>query len=132
MCPLTAWWRIGFWECEKLCIEITPFIWSIKNSFTGTHCFTCRFRQPLISSRCGLRHESRRNCRRLFWDTSSRRSFRRHSESRTILLTGDLADDHPGSHSFSIPVAISIIMELIMILIPSVLDVIIEVKGDGN
>ncbi|XP_075477256.1 uncharacterized protein LOC142518379 [Primulina tabacum] len=38
-----------------------------------------------LSSSIGERsHESRRNGRRLFWDTLSRHSFRRHSESPTI------------------------------------------------
>ncbi|KAI3449027.1 hypothetical protein Pfo_005692 [Paulownia fortunei] len=41
--------------------------------------------------------ESRRNSRRLFWDTLSRRSFRRNSDSPTIVFATGLADDL-GSH----------------------------------
>uniref|UniRef100_A0A5B7A279 RING-type domain-containing protein n=1 Tax=Davidia involucrata TaxID=16924 RepID=A0A5B7A279_DAVIN len=45
-----------------------------------------------ISSR-----ETRRNSRRLFWDAFSRRSSRRHSDSRTFLFSTDDTDDL-GSH----------------------------------
>ncbi|KAA8535275.1 hypothetical protein F0562_030278 [Nyssa sinensis] len=45
-----------------------------------------------ISSR-----EARRNSRRLFWDAFSRRSSRRHSDSRTFLFSTDDTDDL-GSH----------------------------------
>ncbi|GMP42528.1 hypothetical protein CsSME_00012242 [Camellia sinensis var. sinensis] len=41
--------------------------------------------------------EARRNSRRLFWDALSRRSFRRHSDSPTIVFTAGHADDL-GSH----------------------------------
>ncbi|KAL7233797.1 hypothetical protein ACSBR1_017415 [Camellia fascicularis] len=41
--------------------------------------------------------EARRNSRRLFWDAISRRSFRRHSDSPTIVFTAGHADDL-GSH----------------------------------
>ncbi|CAK9171984.1 unnamed protein product [Ilex paraguariensis] len=41
--------------------------------------------------------EARRNSRRLFWDALSRRSFRRYSDSPTIVFTTDHADDL-GSH----------------------------------
>ncbi|XP_059637840.1 uncharacterized protein LOC132279814 isoform X2 [Cornus florida] len=41
-----------------------------------------------ISSR-----EARRNSRRLFWDAFSRRSSRRHSDSRTLLSSADDSDD---------------------------------------
>ncbi|KZV57951.1 hypothetical protein F511_12107 [Dorcoceras hygrometricum] len=53
----------------------------------------------LLSSSIGeISPESRRYSRRLFWDAFSRRSFTRHSESQSILLTDDHDDDQPGSH----------------------------------
>ncbi|KAF5176643.1 E3 ubiquitin ligase big brother-related-like [Thalictrum thalictroides] len=42
-------------------------------------------------------HEARRNSRRLFWDAFSRRSSRRHSDSRTIVFSSEDTDDL-GSH----------------------------------
>ncbi|PSS11866.1 E3 ubiquitin-protein like [Actinidia chinensis var. chinensis] len=37
--------------------------------------------------------EARRNSRRLFWDALSRRSFRRHNDSPTLVFTAGHADD---------------------------------------
>ncbi|XP_073122391.1 uncharacterized protein [Henckelia pumila] len=68
----------------------------LRNVF---HLDELSFSSNSLSSSIGeISHESRRNGRRLFWDALSRRSFRRNSESPTILSTGDLADDPPGSH----------------------------------
>lgn len=39
------------------------------------------------------RGEGRRNSRRLFWDTLSRHSFRRHADSPTIVIATGLADE---------------------------------------
>ncbi|KAG8363477.1 hypothetical protein BUALT_Bualt19G0026500 [Buddleja alternifolia] len=51
----------------------------------------------ILSSEVGNR-ESRRNSRRLFWDALSRRSFRRHSDTPSIVLATGLSDDLGSSH----------------------------------
>ncbi|KAL5698432.1 RING-type E3 ubiquitin transferase [Ranunculus cassubicifolius] len=42
-------------------------------------------------------HEARRNSRRLFWDAFSRRSSRRHSDSRTLVFSSEDSEDLGGS-----------------------------------